>query len=259
VAGYDPDKSEATLQWDSGQLCLCLQYGGAAGGNNMVCTQANVYDGGGVGDSNVTQSTVYVDSTTSNDRVTNYGYDWRNRGTSVTGPLGYYQENTYDNLNRVVQTDQRNTNSSGTLLARSQTLYDEQGRVYQMLRWQVDPTTGALGNSLVDNTWYDEAGNVIKSQPSGSQAFTKSSYDGLGRQITQYTGYFATSGVDDYTTVDETNKIFEQMLSGLIAIGAAVSLWQWLVGDTGAAGVYRTSGAATAALCALHLYRRVPR
>ncbi|HEX3655331.1 MAG TPA: hypothetical protein VHV55_05985, partial [Pirellulales bacterium] len=187
--------------------------GGGAGGNNMVCTQANVYDGGGVGDSNVTQSTVYVDSTSTNDRVTNYGYDWRNRRTSVTGPLGFYQENTYDDANRVIQTDQRNTSAGGTLLARSQTLYDEQGRVYQQLRWEVDPATGALGNSLVDNTWYDEAGNVIKSQPSGSQAFTKASYDGLGRQIGQYTGYFATSGVDDYTTVDETNKIFEQTLT----------------------------------------------
>ncbi|HEY5313267.1 MAG TPA: RHS repeat domain-containing protein, partial [Pirellulales bacterium] len=184
--------------------------GGRANGNSMVCTQTNVYDGGGVGDSNVTQSTVYVDSTGTNNRVTSYSYDWRDRQTSISGPLGFYQENTYDDLNRVIQTDQRNTNASGTLLARSQTQYDELGRVYQKLRWEVDPTTGAVGNSLVDNTWYDEAGNVIKSQPSGSQAFTKTSYDGLGRQIAQYTGYFATSGVDDYTAVDETNKIFEQ-------------------------------------------------
>ena len=53
----------------------------------------------------------------------------------------------------------------------------------------VDPTTGVVGNALTDNTWYDPAGNVLKSLPAGSQLFTKSVYDGVGRVTAQYTGY----------------------------------------------------------------------
>jgi RHS repeat-associated protein len=46
-----------------------------------------------------------------------------------------------------------------------------------------------VGNSLTDNTWYDAAGNVIKSLPSGAKLFTKTVYDGLGRRTKQSRGY----------------------------------------------------------------------
>ena len=75
---------------------------------------------------------------------------------------------------------------SGNLVARSHDLYDDQSRVYQTIRYGVDPSTGAVGNALTDNSWFDLAGNVLKSLPSGSQLFTKSVYDGLGRVTTQY-------------------------------------------------------------------------
>jgi hypothetical protein len=45
----------------------------------------------------------------------------------------------------------------------------------------VNPATGTVGNSLVDNTYYDASGNVIETRPSGSEAFTKTVYDGIGR------------------------------------------------------------------------------
>ena len=48
----------------------------------------------------------------------------------------------------------------------------------------VDPATGTVGDALVSNTWYDAAGNSIKEQPAGSRAFTKTVYDGLGRDWT---------------------------------------------------------------------------
>jgi RHS repeat-associated protein len=218
--------------------------GGGAAGNNMVQVQANMYDDSGVGDSNLTRSTAYVDGTPGNNRVMNYGYDWRNRRTSATGPLDFYQLTTYDNLNRTTRVVQHNFNSAGLLLAMTDTKYDDQNRVFQTIQYSVD-SAGNVGTPLVDNTWYDEAGNVIKSQPSGSQAFTKSAYDGLGRQIAQYVGYFATSGVDDYTTVDETNKIFEQALTTYDGASNVllVSSFQRLHNDNSSFGPLTTSAA----------------
>ncbi len=64
--------------------------GGGATGNNMVQTSASVYDNGGVGDGNLTQSTAYVDATGANNRVTGYGYDFRDRQISTTDATGRY-------------------------------------------------------------------------------------------------------------------------------------------------------------------------
>ena len=68
-------------------------------------------------------------------------------------------------------------------------VFDDRGRVYQTIRYAVDPATGIVGNSLTDNTWFDAATNVIKSLPAGSKLFTKTVYDSLGRPKTRYTGY----------------------------------------------------------------------
>jgi hypothetical protein len=62
---------------------------GSGAPNNMVMISANVYDGGSAGgDGNLTQLTEYASATDS--RITSYGYDCRNRNTSVTDALGGY-------------------------------------------------------------------------------------------------------------------------------------------------------------------------
>jgi len=162
--------------------------GDGATGNNMVQVSASQYDGGNDGgDGYLTQSTAYVDSSTT--RVTQFEYDFRGRQTVVDGEIDFYQETTYDNLNNAIQVDRRNTTSTGNLIGRSETKYDNRGRVFQRIRYAVDPSTGTVGNSLVDNTFYDAAANVIESRPSGSEAFTKATFDGVGRQIARYIGY----------------------------------------------------------------------
>jgi hypothetical protein len=125
-------------------------------------------------------------------RVTTFLYDWRDRRTDTDGKVDFYEKVCYDNLDRVIQTDRYNTDLSGSLVARSQTHYDDGGRVYQTIRYGVDPDTGSVGYGLVDNIWFDAAGNVLKSLPAESQFFTKSVFDGVGRVITQYSGYNAT-------------------------------------------------------------------
>lgn len=162
--------------------------GGGAAGNNMVVVTENQYDDGNAGgDGNLTRQTQHVDSSTT--RLTDYTFDWRNRQTDIDGEVDFYQQLTYDNLNRTIQTDRYNTTSAGNLVARSKTNYDSRSRVFKSITYGVDSGTGMVGNTLTSNTWYDAVGNVIKNQPAGSKKFVKSTYDGIGRPTARYAGY----------------------------------------------------------------------
>ena len=169
------------------------------------------YDGGlGGGDGNLTAETQLVDATSGNNRVTTYSYDWRNRRTAVDGEEGMYVEYQHDNLDRVTVTLRRDGSSSGTLLGKQETLYDDLGRVYQSKRYAVNPSTGAIGNALVDRTWYDARGQVAKQQSAGSQAFTKTFYDGAGRSIQTLIGYDLTETTYSGALTTAGDTIFEQ-------------------------------------------------
>lgn len=184
--------------------------GGGAFGNNMVQVTGLEYDSGLTGgNGRVTRQTEYVDNNPTNNRVTTYTYDFRGRRTAVDGEIDFYQKNTYDNLNRVIQLDRSNTTAGGTLISRRAAKYDDRGRVYQRTVYGVDPTTGTVGNSLIDNLWYDANGNLIKSFPAGSQSFTKTSYDSLGREVAQYLAFGADSSYADALTVTN-NTVIEQ-------------------------------------------------
>ncbi|MEO8495591.1 MAG: RHS repeat-associated core domain-containing protein, partial [Planctomycetota bacterium] len=179
--------------------------GGGAPGNNMVQITGLQYDDGNDGgNSNLTQQTQYVDDSTT--RVTSFEYDWRDRRTTIDGEEDLFQKLTYDNLDHVVKTERYDTTASGNLVALSETRFDDRGRLYQSVRFGVDPATGSVGNSLTDNTWFDAAGNPIKQLPAGSSQFTKTAYDSLGRGIAQYQGYDLdeTSYADAGTVNDDT-------------------------------------------------------
>src|SRR5262249_13314921 len=95
----------------------------------------------------------------------------------------------FDNLDRVYKNERYNTTLAGNLIDRRVTSYDDRHRVFQTIRYAVDPSTGVVGNSLTDNTWYDASGNSVKSLPAGSQLAAKTVFDSLGHQTTQYVGY----------------------------------------------------------------------
>jgi hypothetical protein len=91
-----------------------------------MAKMANEYDKGLSGkDGNLTRLTQYIDE--EDTRITNYGYDWRNRRTSNSGEIDFFEGYTLDNLNRVIRTDRRNTTSSGTLVGRTERKYDTRG------------------------------------------------------------------------------------------------------------------------------------
>jgi len=189
--------------------------GGGATGNNMVLVTEHEYDGAGDGgDNNLTKQTQHVDATTT--RVTTHTYDWRNRRTDTDGELDYYEKTYYDNVDRTTKNERYDTTVNGNLVARSETKHDDRGRVYQSIRYGVNPSTGAVGNSLTDNAWYDPAGNTIKALPAGSKLFTKNVYDGLGRRTKQYQGfdidetaYADASSVTGDTILEQTGNTYD--------------------------------------------------
>jgi len=189
--------------------------GGGATGNNMVLVTENEHDSGNDGgDNNLTKQTQHVDATTT--RETSHTYDWRNRRTDTDGEIDYYEKTYYDNLDRTTTNERYATTANGNLVARSTAKYDDRGRVFQTLRYGVDPSTGAVGNSLADNTWFDAAGNVIKKLPAGSKRFTKTVFDGLGRRTRRYhgfdideTAYADASSVAGDTILEQTEITYD--------------------------------------------------
>jgi hypothetical protein len=198
----------------------------------MVLVTENEYDGGqDGGDGNLTEQTQYVTATAT--RVTTYTFDWRNRQTDIDGEIDFYQKTYYDNLDRVTKVERYNTfcpdtsssssssssaSGEGNLIARSETKFDDRNRVYQTVTYGVNPSTGAVGNSLTNNTWYDAAGNVIKQLPAGSTRFAKLVYDGLGRRTKQYDGfdvdemtYAEVQNVDGDTILQQTEWSYDKV------------------------------------------------
>jgi RHS repeat-associated protein len=186
-----------------------------SGTDNMRTVTASVYDNGTAGgDGNLTQVTQYVDATTT--RVTSYTYDFRNRRLTTDGEVDYFQKLMYDNLDRVITVERYNTTAGGTLIGRSETKFDDLGRVYQTIRYAVNPSTGAVGNSLTDNQWYDAAGNDMKTLPAGAKFAAKTTYDGINRPLIRYLGYnlsdttYATAGsVTGDTIFEQTETTYD--------------------------------------------------
>ena len=184
----------------------------------MVLVTQYQYDGGAAfGDGNLTTLTQYADGDT--QRVTAYGYDWRDRRVSVDGEEDFFELRYDDNLDRVIQSDRYDTTAAGNLVARRQTLFDARGRVYQALRYGVDPASGTLGPALAANSWYDAEGNRIKQQPAGAGGFIKTVYDGVGRVVKRYLGFDPgeSSWADAASVADDT--VVEQVEFALNCAG----------------------------------------
>jgi len=154
-------------------------------------------------DGNLTQSRAYFDSGTSDYYATDYQYDWRDRLTNVLSPAHVVTHYEYDNLDRALWTrtyaSADFTLENGELRAETHNLYDSLGRVYESDTYCVTVTSGigTAGHYLPTYTWYDLAGNVIKTETGTTGAFQKYSYDGLGRLVEQYTGYDTSESTAD--------------------------------------------------------------
>ena len=173
--------------------------GSSAAGNNMVLVSQRQYDDGGCsscgsGGEQLTLDIQYVNATTT--RITEYFYDWRGRKEFDIPPADddgrtVYTRTHYDNLDRVVRTEEYHEQTVGDdiLIARTENFIDDRGHTYHTRRYAVNAATGEVGHYLASYTWFDAAGNPIKQQAPGKRSFTKTVYDSLGRGIKQYVGY----------------------------------------------------------------------
>ena len=177
--------------------------GNASSSSNMIQTEGDIYDGNGVGDGNLTQDTQYADSTTADNRETQYAYDGRDRlvatksgvqaseDSTTHRPIIYY---TLDNLGEVTSTSHYDGDtvtlsssppSASLLRGYVADSYDDQGRVYRDQQYSVNQATGAVSaTALTTNYYYDHRGDQIaESDPGG--LWTKDQYDGAGRDISE--------------------------------------------------------------------------
>jgi RHS repeat-associated protein len=190
--------------------------GDTSGTNNMVTTEALVYDGGSDGgNSLLTARTVYVEDGTTGQRQNTYLYDYRGRRIVTVNPQAPHSVAKYDNLGRMIAsglfssssgltagTDPTTTTSNRVAL--SQTFYDERGQVWKSQRHKITQSTGADADNLQTLNWYDPDGRLIKTD---GEQLTKTRYDRLGRIIQSFTLASDNDAANTYSDVyDSTNK-----------------------------------------------------
>src|SRR5579884_4168059 len=208
------------------------------GSANMVEVSSYQYDNGGVGDGNLTQETDYPGLGAPN-RVTDYWYDWRDRQVAMKSGVSASENDgvnrpiivtTYDNLDEAIETQQyagdgvTPTISNGVLqplsssLLRAQEIdsYDDQGRLYRTQVYDVNPSTGAVSTSaLTTNYYYDHRGDLMAEADPGG-LWTKSSYDGAGREVMDYTtdgaggtSWSAAASVASDTVLEQVQTVYD--------------------------------------------------
>jgi YD repeat-containing protein len=205
---------------------------------NMVQVSAYQYDGGGVGDSNLTQYTAYPGNSAT-ARVGQFWYDWRDRQVASKSGVQTNEDNTthrpiiytnFDNLDEAIQIQQYDgdgvtlTSSNGVpqppstslLRAQENISYDDQGRVYQTQVYDVNPTTGTVStNALTTNLYYDHRGDLVaQSVPGG--LWSKAQYDGAGRLTYSYatdgaggTSWTAANSVTSDNVLEQQHNIYD--------------------------------------------------
>ena len=171
--------------------------GESSGTDNMVKTENLVYDTGAAGGNGLlTKRTLYVEDGTTGQRVTEYEYDVRGNLLLEEKPTSPHAFHKYDNQGRRIATglfssvasiDLVNgddpTTETANRLALTQTFYDEKGQVWKTQRHKIDDADGSDDDNLQTLTWYDAEGQVIKVD--GPQ-LTKTTYDGDGRRTHQF-------------------------------------------------------------------------
>ncbi|MBK9189248.1 MAG: hypothetical protein IPM33_09870 [Phycisphaerales bacterium] len=185
-----------------------------SGTNNMTTTESLVYDGGSSGgNSLLTTRTQFVADSTTGQRQTVYHYDYRGRLVLSVGPQAPFSVVKYDHRGRTIasgaysvssglsaSTDPTSTTSNR--IALHQTFYDERGQVWKSQRHKITQGTGADADTLLSLNWYDPDGRLIKAD---AEQLTKTRYDRLGRTIQSFT--LANDNDSTYSDVyDATNK-----------------------------------------------------
>jgi YD repeat-containing protein len=169
--------------------------GESSGTDDMVKTENVVFDGGNPkGNGWVTQRTMFVQDSSTNQRQTNYTNDYRGRHILDATPIAPYALRLFDNISREIAVGEFSSTSGLTAssdptgistnrLALSETAYDEMGRVWKTTRHKINQSTGSDDDTLTDERWYDERGRVIKVR---GPRYAKTFYDRIGRVTDEF-------------------------------------------------------------------------
>lgn len=169
--------------------------GESSGSDNMVKTEHFDFDGGTAGkNGRLTKRTLYVEDSTTDQRITEYEYDYRGRMIFEKPPSAPYVVHKFDNENRQIATGQYSsasglsnstdpTSTATNRMALNETLFDEAGRVWKTIRHKIDSADGSDDDTLVSLTWYDQLGRVVKVK---GEQLTKTKYDRLGRVTDEF-------------------------------------------------------------------------
>lgn len=181
--------------------------GGGAPDNNMVLVRLCEYDDlAPGGDGNLTRSEDWV--TAAEVRETTYEYDFRNRLTGRRTPMEVWEGETWDNADHRVGSERRRSDATGQLIARTRSPVDARGRIYQHQRWDVDQSTGVVGEALAVDYWFDPAGNLAAYRPEGCVATFQWQYDGGNRQVLQL---FILAPLSPFVFDPATDVVIEQI------------------------------------------------
>ncbi len=226
--------------------------------STMLQVTGNVYDGGGVGDSNLTQATQYPHGTRFDDyqpRQTSNYYDWRDRLVYSKQGVQTYEDNTthrpitysvYDNLDEVTQSQSYDGDginfigfvngvpqppSHSLLRAETDTVYDDQGRAYLSSTYNVDTGGNLSAYALTTNTWYNHRGQTVKTAAPGGIVH-KMQYDGAGRETADFTTDGAgdrtgTLGWQDAQGVTSSNNVLTQTKTQYDGDGDPIFVTTW--------------------------------
>ncbi|MCE9554457.1 MAG: autotransporter-associated beta strand repeat-containing protein [Planctomycetes bacterium] len=229
-------------------------------GANMVKVSENQYDNGEVGDSNLTRGTAFPDDSGTQDRVTDYFHDWRDRtvatksgvlldGSGDPDPTGETDGlhrpityTVYDNLGEATEsllfdgdgvtitaTDGVPDQPSASLLrAKIVSNYDDQGRVFQSSMYSVDQTDGTVStDALTGETFFNHRGMVVKASSPGGLV-QKSQYDGAGRPVKSFvtdgggdTGWADALNVTDDNVLEQYETVYDAASNEILSISKA--------------------------------------
>ncbi|MBK9189399.1 MAG: hypothetical protein IPM33_10640 [Phycisphaerales bacterium] len=140
----------------------------------MTTTESLVYDGGSSGGNSCSPRTQFVADSTTGQRQTVYHYDYRGRLVLSVGPQAPFSVVKYDHRGRTIasgaysvssglsaSTDPTSTTSNR--IALHQTFYDERGQVWKSQRTRSRRTPAPDADTLLSLNWYDPDGRLIKS------------------------------------------------------------------------------------------------
>ncbi len=225
--------------------------GEASGTDNMVKTEALEYDGNADdGNGHLTKRTLYVEDSTTGQRVTTYAHDAQGRVLLQTNPTAPHQFTKYDNEGRanatglfsstasiVVGTDDPITETANRL-ALSESAFDEVGQMWKSVRHKIDAADGSDDDTLEHLWWRDAEGRVLKED--GPQ-LSKTAYDRIGRTTHRFVlcedNDAAYADVDDVSgdyVLEEHQTVYESGTSddALMSVSIDRTHGDWGGGST---------------------------